>query len=84
MPQYDSVSRKLHQPEERHKVAEIDRPPTPCSKLFWGAADYNHEWRSTLSTIGISSVRRKPRHYGFALDTHKAIAHLPLPGSPTL
>jgi DNA-binding beta-propeller fold protein YncE len=82
MPQYDSVSRKVYvNLRNANEVAEID--PTTDAVLGSYPVDgcrYNHgmaidseHHRAFLLCNGTKTLTV------FALDTHKAIAHLPLP-----
>jgi DNA-binding beta-propeller fold protein YncE len=84
MPQYDSVSRKVYvNLRNANEVAEID-PATDSVLGSYpvGGCRYNHgmaidseHHRAFLLCGGTKTLTV------FALDTHKAIAHLPLPTS---
>lgn len=82
MPQYDSVSRKVYvNLRNTNEVAEIDPandavlgtyPVDGCRYNHGMAVDSEHH-RAFLLCNGTKTLTV------FALDTHKAIAHLPLP-----
>jgi DNA-binding beta-propeller fold protein YncE len=82
MPQYDSVSRKVYvNLRNTNEVAEIDPandavlgtyPVEGCRYNHGMAVDSEHH-RAFLLCNGTKTLTV------FALDTHKAIAHLPLP-----
>jgi len=82
MPQYDSVARRVYvNLRNTNEVAEIDPsndvvvgryPVAGCSYNHGMAVDSDHH-RAFLLCNGTKALTV------FALDTHKAIAHLPLP-----
>ena len=82
MPQYDSVARKVYvNLRSTNEVAEIDPandavvgtyPVDGCEHNHGMAADSDHH-RAFLLCNGTKTLTV------FALDTHKAIAHFPLP-----
>lgn len=86
MPQYDSVSRKVYfNLRNANEVSEIDPatdgvlgsyPLEACRYNHGMAIDSEHH-RAFLLCRGTKTLTV------FALDTRKAIAHLPLPAGPT-
>jgi len=82
MPQYDSVARKVYENlRSANAVAEIDpatdallgRYPVDGCRYNHGMAVDSKHHRAFLLCNGTKTLTV------FALDTHKAIAHLPLP-----
>lgn len=85
MPQYDSVARKVYvNLRNTNEVAEID-PATDMvvGKYSVSGCEFNHGMAvDSEHHRGFLLCSRNRTLTIFALDTHQALAHLPLPSGP--